>query len=240
MNRKLIAAVVAGLVTFGFTSVARATTDDVVFDFDSSDPAVDITAPASITSGSHTIDVTTNYGIYVSGDANNGDPGGWSLIAPSSPNLMKIWDNADIAISDTSYGWSVSCSTGNMASNVTVTITSYFEGSVVETVSSALGTLNNWETLTSTSDAEVDRIDIVGRDSSDLTSTAPFGCDDLTLHYAPEATTTTTTEVSTTQAPTDDTLVKTGTDGSRGAQTALLLIALGATAFVVTRRRTHA
>ena len=237
MNKKAFAVVVATLATIGFTSVARATTDDVTFDFDSSAPSSAVTAPTSITFDSLTIDVTTNQMVEISGGVGYGDLGTWSIIPQSPTNLMKIWDNANLELSESAVGWSISCTTGNTAPVVVVTITSYFEGAVVETMTQTLGLLNEWETLTSTSDSEVDRIDIVGRDASNTSSNAAFGCDDLTLSFAAEPT---TTAPPTTQAPTEDTLVKTGADGSRGTQIAVLLMALGATTLVITRRRGRA
>lgn len=154
---------------------------------------------------------------------------------------MKIWDNADISLNQPSSGWDVACSTGDTGGpSVTLTITSYFEGNIVEGPRIvALGALNEWQTISSSVAGLVDRINIEGRDST--MSTQPFGCDDLVLYEESATTTTevttTTTDVVTTQASSENTLVKTGADGSRGAQAAILLLALGAIALVFTRRQ---
>ena len=239
--KKRIVTTAALLFAFSVSAPAHAASEPITFDFDDSDPSVELTTPFQQTSLAFEISVTSNQGVYISGDANNGDIGVWSLIAPSGPNLMKIWDNADISLNQPSSGWDVACSTGDTGGpSVTLTITSYFEGNIVEGPRIvALGALNEWQTISSSVAGLVDRINIEGRDST--MSTQPFGCDDLVLYEESATTTTevttTTTDVVTTQASSENTLVKTGADGSRGAQAAILLLALGAIALVFTRRQ---
>ena len=219
--------------TFGLVAVSMGTASaSTTYGFDDSDPAIELTSPISIDGGA--LDLTSNNAARISGDIHNGDYGGWSIEAHSDPNVLKIWDNVNIALAEPADGFEIYCTTGDWSPEITtLTITTYFDGAVVDgPITQTLGALNEWELVSVESPSQIDEIEIVGRDSTN--SIMPFGCDDLSL-IRPEAATTTAAPTSTVAS--EDTLVKTGSNGAHNGAWALMIASLGVVLAVGSRRR---